>query len=95
MIKVVAKSSAKADKLEKYLELSREMVEKTVKEEGCIRYELFQDVKDPRVMIIIEEWENEEALNKHSASEHFKRIIPQLNGLREKASEVNRCKKLF
>ena len=95
MIKVVAKSLAKADKLDKYLELAQELVEKTVKEEGCIKYELFQDMQDPKVMIIIEKWENEEALNKHSASEHFKRIIPQLNELREKASEVNKCKKLF
>lgn len=95
MIKVVAKSYVKNEKLSKALELTKEMVEKTVKEEGCIRYELFQDVKDPNVMIFIEEWENEEALNKHMVSEHFKRIIPQLNEQREKASEVNICKKLF
>lgn len=95
MIKVVAKSYSKADKLDRILELSREMVEKTVKEEGCIKYELFQDTKDPKVLIIIEEWENEEALNKHIASEHFKRIIPQLNELREKPSEMNICRKMF
>lgn len=95
MIKVVAKSYAKEDKLDKILELSREMVENTVKEEGCIKYELFQDLKDSRVMIIIEEWESEEALNRHIVSEHFKRIIPLLNVLREKPSEMNICKKLF
>lgn len=95
MIKVVAKSYAKAEKLDSILALSKEMVEKTVKEEGCIKYELFQDTKDPRVMIIIEEWESEEALNRHIASEHFRRIIPQLNELREKPSEMNICKKVF
>lgn len=95
MIKVVAKSYAKGDKLDRILELSKEMVETTVKEEGCIKYELCQDVKDPKIIIILEEWENEEALNKHIASEHFKRIIPQLNELREKASDINICKKLF
>jgi len=95
MIKVVAKSYAKMEKLDRILELSKEMVEKTVKEEGCIKYELFQDTKDPGVMIIIEEWESEEALNRHIASEHFRRIIPQLNELREKPSEMNICKKVF
>ena len=54
MIKVVAKSYVKNDKLGKALELSKEMVEKTVKEEGCIKYELFQDVKNPKTLIIIE-----------------------------------------
>jgi quinol monooxygenase YgiN len=95
MIKVVAKSTAKEDKLDRILELSKEMVELTVKEEGCIKYELFQDTKDSRVLIIIEEWEDENALNKHMASEHFRRIIPQLNELREKPSEVNLCSKVF
>jgi len=95
MIKVVAKSFAKPDKLDKILELSAEMVEKTVKEEGCIKYELFQDIKAPEVLVIIEEWESEEALSRHMASEHFTRIVPQLNELREKASEVNILKKLF
>ena len=95
MIKVVAKSFAKPDKLDRILELSAEMVEKTVKEEGCIKYELFQDIKAPEVLVIIEEWESEEALSRHMASEHFTRIVPQLNELREKASEVNILKKLF
>lgn len=95
MIKVVAKSYAKGENIEKILELTREMVENTVKEEGCIKYEFFQDIKAPKVMLIIEEWESEEALNLHMASEHFKRIIPQLNELREKPSEVSICKKVF
>lgn len=95
MIKVVAKSYAKGENIEKILELTKEMVENTVKEEGCIKYEFFQDIKDPKVMMIIEEWESEEVLNLHMASEHFKRIIPQLNELREKPSEVSICKKVF
>jgi quinol monooxygenase YgiN len=95
MIKVMAKSYAKSDKLDRILELSREMVTETVKEDGCIKYELVQDVKDPCVLIILEEWESQEALDKHMASEHFKRLVPQLNELRERPSEVNICKKLF
>lgn len=94
MVKVIAKSYAKEDNLDRILELSREMVEKTVQENGCIKYELFQDVKDPNTLIIIEEWESQEALNNHMASEHFKRIVPLLSELREK-SEVSVCKKLF
>jgi len=95
MIKVVAKSYAKGENIEKILELTKEMVEITVKEEGCIKYEFFQDIKDPKVMLMIEEWESEEALNLHMAAEHFRRIIPQINELREKPSEINICKKVF
>ncbi len=95
MVKVVAKSFGKEDKLEEILVLIKELVAKTVIEEGCIKYEIYQDKKDPRIMIMIEEWESEEALNKHMASEHFKRIVPQMNALREKASEMNICERVF
>ena len=95
MIKVVAKSYAKEGKVDKILELLKELVEKTVIEEGCISYELFQDLEDPKAIVFIEEWESEEALSKHMASEHFKRIVPQLNELREKTSEINKYKKVF
>jgi quinol monooxygenase YgiN len=95
MIKVVAKSFSKPDKLDEILKLTAEMVEKTVNEEGCIKYEAFQDIRAPEVIIIIEEWESQEALNRHMASEHFRRIVPKLNELRQKASEVNVLKKLF
>lgn len=94
MIKVVAKSCIRIEALDRVRELSREMVENTVKEEGCIKYELYQDIKDPKIMIFIEEWKDEEALNKHIASDHFKRIIPQLNELRERPSETNVCRRL-
>lgn len=95
MIKVIAKSYAKSDKLDKILELSEELVRETVKEKGCIRYELIQDLKNPNILIFTEEWESEEALKEHMASEHFTRIIPQVNELREKDSDINICKKLF
>lgn len=95
MIKVMAKTYAKSDKLDRILELSREMVAETVKEDGCIKYELVQDIKDPCILIILEEWESQEALDKHMASEHFKRLVPQLNELRERPSEVSICRKLL
>lgn len=95
MITVVAKSYVKSGKLDEMLELTQEMVEKTVREHGCIKYELCQDVNAPNTLVILEAWESEDALNTHMASEHFKRIVPLMNALREKPSEVNICKKLF
>jgi len=95
LIRVIAKSYAKSEHLDQLLRLSEEMVRETVKEQGCISYELFQDVKEPNVLVILEEWADEQALEKHMGSEHFTRIIPQMNELREKPSEVNICKKIF
>lgn len=95
MIKVVAKNSVDEDKIEEYLKLCKELVEETRKEEGCIKYEMYQDEKDPTILTIIEEWESKEALDKHMISEHFTRIVPMLGKFRTKKSDVNVYKKLI
>ena len=95
MIKVIARSVSKEDELEKVLELGKELVAATVKEDGCIKYEIFQDVENPRALIVVEEWESMEALNNHMASDHFKRILPEMNKSMSQEFELNICKKAF
>ena len=46
-------------------------VEPTRAEEGCLRYDLFQDITDPLKFTFIEEWTSEAALDKHSKSAHI------------------------
>lgn len=89
MIKVVAKNFAKEDKIKEVTELCKELVEETRKEEGCIKYEVFQDVNEPNVLTMIEEWDSVEALNKHMKSEHFTRIIPEFGELMDKDGDIN------
>lgn len=94
MIRVVAKGKLKPEvKVEQYLEIARELVSETRKEEGCIYYALHQDIKDPSVVTMLEEWVDEEALNQHGKSEHVQRIVPELGKLRE-SIEVNVYKEL-
>jgi len=94
MIRVVAKGKLKPEvKVEEYLELARELVSETRKEEGCIYYALHQDIKDPSVVTMLEEWVDEESLNQHGKSKHVQRIVPALGKLRE-SIEVNVYKEL-
>lgn len=95
MIKVVAKNYIKEEKVDEVLEIIKELIEETRKEEGCIKYELFQDVKNKGVITFIEEWENMEALQKHMESEHFKRIVPKVQSYTEKEMEINLYTKLI
>lgn len=95
MIKVVAKNYIKEDKIEEAVEHIKKLVEITVKEEGCIKYELYQDEKDKSILTMIEEWESKEALDKHMSSEHFKSIVPIIGSFAEKAGETNLYKKLI
>ena len=95
MIKIVAKNYIKADEINNFISLVTKLVEETNKhDEGCIHYELFQDIKDSTVITIIEEWESKEALEKHMAAKHFLEIVPMLSDFTEKPGETNLYQKL-
>jgi len=95
MIKIVAKNYVKADKVSEFILLVTKLVQETNQNDaGCIHYELFQDVKDPQILTIIEEWESKEALGQHMNAKHFKEIVPMLGDYTEKPGETNLYQKL-
>jgi quinol monooxygenase YgiN len=60
-----------------------------MKEQGCISYELFQDINNQNIFSFIEAWENQDALDMHMKSAHFQKIVPEMALLREKPAEIN------
>jgi Uncharacterized conserved protein len=95
MVKLVVKNLVEEDKFEEYTKLFKELAEETRKEDGCIKYELYQDEKDSTILTMIEEWESKEVLDKHMNSEHFTRIVPMLGKLRTKLLDRNLYNKLI
>jgi quinol monooxygenase YgiN len=96
MIKVVAKQSVKAGKLEEFLPIAKRLVEETNKKDaGCIKYEMYQDLSDPLIVTVMEEWESDAALDAHMKSAHFQSLIPDIGALCEKPADINLYKLLF
>jgi len=95
MVKVIAKFSVKADSVDAFLDLAKELVETTVKEDGNISYEMFQDSKNPGRLFMVEEWESQEVLNKHLNSTHFTTLVPQMGKYAESEATINVCNKVF
>lgn len=96
MVKVVAKQFVQAGKLDEFLPLAKTLVEETNKKDaGCIKYEMYQDVSNPLIVTVIEEWESETLLDLHMNSKHFLELIPQLGALCDKPPELGLYKKLF
>lgn len=60
-----------------------ELVELSRKDEGNKGYDLFESSTNPGVYMFCESWADAEALKRHSASEHFTRIVPELQKLIE------------
>ena len=62
---------AKDDHIAQLKKLLEDMIVPSRHEDGCLKYDIFQDQKEPKKFIVIESWANEEALEGHKVSEHY------------------------
>ncbi|QES88130.1 putative quinol monooxygenase [Rhizosphaericola mali] len=49
-------------------------------EEGNNYYDLTESVEDENVVVILEEWKSQEAIDFHNSTEHFKELIASVTG---------------
>ncbi len=81
MIRIIARQVIKKEYIEHYHVLVKELVTASLAEEDCLAYTSNQSGKDPRVHCFIEDWKDQEAIDRHGAAEHFRRIVPQFSSL--------------
>lgn len=78
-----------ADRLRTALEA---MIEPSLAEPGCLAYRPYADPNRPEHMVIIEEWGDTEALEKHFGTEHFARIKQVLDEVLAKPLIIRRLR---
>jgi quinol monooxygenase YgiN len=88
MIEVIVKNKIKEGERDHALALLDELIAGTVKEAGCIRFELYEPADDADTITTFETWEGPEYLPAHFESEYFKRLIPQLETVKRAPDEV-------
>lgn len=54
------------------------VVDTTLREQGCISYQLNRDLANPRRFVFIEEWESQADLDRHLAAPHLKALSEQV-----------------
>lgn len=70
-IALVVKFDIKPDYLNQAKTELLKILEPTRKEEGCLLYELHQDLDNPNVLMFYEIWETKEAWKKHDLMPHI------------------------
>jgi quinol monooxygenase YgiN len=85
MLKVIAQDFIRPECLAQVEPLYRELVEKTRQEPLCLAYELCVDQKDPGHFIFMEAWPDRAALDAHCQTEHFRRLVPQIDQCQRQA----------
>lgn len=68
-------------KAEEINALCKELVEKSLKDNGNVAYDYFVSATRDGVMMICETWQNEEVLKAHMATEHFTSLVPKIEAL--------------
>ena len=78
MITIVAQNTYKEGKIQEAMPLLEELIAKSRQEKGCLKYDLHEDINNPLVFTFIEEWADENAIEEHNNSSHFREIVPKL-----------------
>ena len=73
--KVIVIAKVQEVKVQEFIELSNRMIEKSNAEKDCLSYQLYKSINNQKEFIFHEKYRNEEALEKHNSSEHFKFFI--------------------
>ena len=80
MLTIIARPTVEPSRIDEIKQLMLELVEETLKEPGCIRYELHQDNNEPNKLTFIEAWENRDLWQQHMSGEAIKRFNERIAG---------------
>lgn len=84
MIRLNCFFQAKTGKYAEALDAAILLTAKSVKHEGCIAYDVFESATRKNVFMICETWENQNALDNHSATPEFAECV----GIIQKCGEL-------
>jgi quinol monooxygenase YgiN len=75
MIVVVGRVRTDADKRAELERIGQAVAAASRPEPGCISYRLYQDTEDENEFVFVEEWEGDEALQRHFATSHIAEFL--------------------
>ena len=70
------------------LQAAVRLTEASLRQEGCVAYDIFESATRKDVMMICETWRDQAALDAHSASEEFKTEVGILRSISEMKLET-------
>ncbi|CAF0904980.1 unnamed protein product [Rotaria sordida] len=84
----------KPEALEKVRAILLKIVEDSRAEDGCMEYNLFENISDRFQFTFIEVWETEDAFEDHLQSDHIRQASVNVNEDLTKTPDIKRYKKI-
>ncbi len=72
-----------ADNKAEVLAAAKRLTVASLKQDGCVAYDVFESATRPDVLMICETWRDQSALDAHSASDVFAEEVGKMNNLAE------------
>lgn len=63
------------------LETAKELVAQSLKDNGCIAYDVYESTTRNDVLMICETWQDADSLAAHEKAAHFVTLVPKLQEL--------------
>lgn len=87
-IKIVAKFTVTPDTRKEVLASILKCAEHSRAEEGNIHYDVTESVSNPEIIVILEEWKSQAAIDFHNSTAHFKELVQDVTGKAEIVIDV-------
>jgi quinol monooxygenase YgiN len=89
-VRVVARITAQPDKVDEVASILQGLVGQTLKEEGCISYQLLQNKVDPGDFVFVEEWMSDSAVDTHLTMPHVQEAFSKAKSLLARDPDIRR-----
>ncbi len=77
---IIANITAKEGKIDLVKSELKKLIDVTRAEDGCINYDLHQDIQNPAHFMFYENWETRELWEKHMGNQHLKDYLAATDG---------------
>ena len=89
-VKVVAKITAKRDKVEDLKSILLGVVGPTRTEKGCVSYQLLQNKTDESDFVFVEEWTSDAAIDNHMTTAHVQDALTKIESMLAQEPDIRR-----
>ena len=93
MIRINCFIKVNEENKKKVLEAAKRLTEASLKQDGCIAYDIYESATRPSVLMICETWRDKEALDAHSNSQVFQDEVTIMSNNAELSLETFEMKK--
>ena len=69
------------------VEVARKLAAASLKDAGCVAYDLFESATRPEVLMICETWRDDASLAAHRHAPHFTTLVPRIESLGRMTAE--------